>query len=162
MVFVPFTADMPSGGPRDVLTGFLDAEGKAMGAARGPCWWRMMWATPCGALCRMAGHHEPSCNRARPPICRAQAFNARRIAACFDDEPGAASAARRWSDVHTARIRGETYGEPEPQVGSAANCGAESYNKAGPAMKQAEPPLAKPHTSGTKSPKAVGKGRKSR
>lgn len=31
VIFVPFSQGMPSGGPRDVLTGFLDADGKAMG-----------------------------------------------------------------------------------------------------------------------------------
>ena len=31
VIFVPFSQGMPSGGPRDVLTGFLNAGGKAMG-----------------------------------------------------------------------------------------------------------------------------------
>lgn len=31
VIFVPFSHGIPSGGPRDVLTGFLDAAGKAMG-----------------------------------------------------------------------------------------------------------------------------------
>jgi glucose/arabinose dehydrogenase len=31
VVFVPFTAGQPSGAPSDVLTGFLDTEGRAMG-----------------------------------------------------------------------------------------------------------------------------------
>ncbi len=31
MIFVPFEGGMPSGGPEDILTGFLGADGKAYG-----------------------------------------------------------------------------------------------------------------------------------
>ena len=31
MIFVPFRNGRPSGAPEDVLTGFLDAEGRALG-----------------------------------------------------------------------------------------------------------------------------------
>jgi len=31
VIFVPFTAGEPSGEPQDILTGFVNAEGKAMG-----------------------------------------------------------------------------------------------------------------------------------
>ena len=31
VIFVPFSAGMPSGGPQDILTGFVNAEGQAMG-----------------------------------------------------------------------------------------------------------------------------------
>ncbi len=31
VIFVPFSNGKPSGGPQDILTGFLDANGKAMG-----------------------------------------------------------------------------------------------------------------------------------
>ncbi len=56
VVFVPFRAGRPAGPPVDVLTGFVDAEGKAYGrpvgvaidrAAR--CWWPTTWATSSGA-----------------------------------------------------------------------------------------------------------------
>ena len=35
VIFVPFSHGKPSGGPQDVLTGFLDADGKAMGRPDG-------------------------------------------------------------------------------------------------------------------------------
>ena len=35
MIFVPFRAGVPSGPPVDVLTGFLNAKGEAMGRPEG-------------------------------------------------------------------------------------------------------------------------------
>ena len=52
-----------------------------------------------------------------------------------------------------------------PKKSVLQSAAAESYSKAGPEMKRAEPPLAKPVVSGSKAPdtgRATGKARKSR
>ena len=52
-----------------------------------------------------------------------------------------------------------------PKKSVLQSAAAESYSKAGPEMKRAEPPLAKPVVSGSKAPdtgRATDKARKSR
>ena len=60
VIFVPFAEGMPAGGPQDILTGFVNEDGKAMGRpvgvvadATGALLSPMMSAIPCGGWCLM-------------------------------------------------------------------------------------------------------------